>query len=47
VSEVHTHSDALRQKVVILFFLGLLFMAALMLGIGWACGDWGASALGG
>jgi len=41
VSEARTHSDALRQKVVILFFLGLLFMAALILGIGWACGDWG------
>jgi len=42
VSEARTHSDALRQKVVILFFLGLLFMAALTLGIGWACGDWGS-----
>lgn len=42
MSEARTHSDALRQKVVILFFLGLLFMSALILGIGWACGDWGS-----
>lgn len=34
-------SDSLRRKVVIIFFVGLLFMAVLAIGIGWACGDWG------
>jgi protein-S-isoprenylcysteine O-methyltransferase Ste14 len=32
--------------VVVLFFFGLLFMAVIALGIGWACGDWGRIRLG-
>ncbi|KAF0106751.1 MAG: protein-S-isoprenylcysteine O-methyltransferase-like protein [Anaerolineaceae bacterium] len=41
MSETRTHSDALRRRVIALFFLGLLSMAMLALGIGWACADWG------
>jgi protein-S-isoprenylcysteine O-methyltransferase Ste14 len=40
MNRLHEHSDALRQKVVILFFLGLFFMAALALGIDRLCPDW-------
>jgi protein-S-isoprenylcysteine O-methyltransferase Ste14 len=40
------HADALRQRVVILFFLGLLGMAILAVGIGCICGDWGRIRLG-
>lgn len=39
-------SDSLRRKVVIIFFLGLLFMVVLAIGIGWACADWGNIRLG-
>ncbi|MBN1449588.1 MAG: isoprenylcysteine carboxylmethyltransferase family protein [Anaerolineales bacterium] len=46
MSETRTHSDALRRLVIILFFLGLLSMAILALGIGWACADWGKIRLG-
>jgi protein-S-isoprenylcysteine O-methyltransferase Ste14 len=41
VSETRTHSDALRRRVVALFFLGLLFMAILALGIDRLCADGG------
>lgn len=41
MSRLREHSDALRRRVVVLFFLGLLFMAALALGIDRLCPDWG------
>lgn len=41
MSRLHEHSDALRQRVIILFFLGLLSMAVLALGIDRLCADWG------
>lgn len=46
MSESRPHSDSLRLRVVALFFLGLLVMAILALGIDWACGDWGRIRLG-
>jgi protein-S-isoprenylcysteine O-methyltransferase Ste14 len=46
VSETREHPDALRRRVIVLFFLGLLSMAMLALGIGWAFGDWGRIRLG-
>jgi protein-S-isoprenylcysteine O-methyltransferase Ste14 len=39
--EPYFHPDAVRLRVVALFFLGLLFMAILAVGIGWICADWG------
>ena len=42
MNEPRVHSDGLRRKVIILFYLGLLSMAIIALGIGWACGDWGS-----
>ncbi len=44
--EPHLRSDAIRQWVVAIFFLGLLFMAILAVGIGWICADWGRIRLG-
>ena len=46
MKETLGHSDALRRKVIILFFLGLLSMAITATGIGWACADWGRIRLG-
>lgn len=46
MNESRGHSEALRQRVVVLFFLGLLLMAIIALGIGWACADWGRISFG-
>lgn len=40
------HSESLRRRVVISFFLGLLLMAGIAMGIGWACDDWARLRLG-
>ena len=40
------HPEKLRRRVVALFFLGLLLMVVLALGIGWGCEDWGKVRLG-
>ena len=40
------HPEKLRHKVVALFFSGLLLMAVVAVGIGWACGDLGSIRLG-
>ena len=40
------HPVKLRRRVIILFFSGLLLMAALAVGIGWACADLGSIRLG-
>lgn len=37
--EPRRHSDAIRRRVIGLFFLGLLFMATLALGIDRICAD--------
>lgn len=39
--EPRRHSDAIRRRVVALFFLGLLAMVLLALGIDRFCADWG------
>ena len=44
--EPYLHPDAVRLRVVALFFLGLLFMAILAVGIGWVCADRGMVGLG-
>ena len=36
----------LKRKVISLFFLGLLLMIVIEVGIGWVCGDWGRIRLG-
>ncbi len=36
----------LKRKVISLFFLGLLLMIVVEVGIGWVCGDWGRIRLG-
>lgn len=36
----------LKRKVIRLFFLGLLLMGALEVGIGWICGEWGRFRIG-
>ena len=46
MSETREHPDALRRRVIVLFFLGLLSMVMLALGIGWVCADWGSIRLG-
>jgi hypothetical protein len=33
--------DVLKKRVICLFFLGLLLMIVIEVGIGWVCGDWG------
>ena len=44
--ESRAHSEALRRRVVAIFFLGLLLMVGIAIGIGWACADWGRIRLG-
>ena len=44
--EPYLHPGAVRLRVVALFFLGLLFMAGIAVGIGWLCGDRGKIHLG-
>ena len=46
MNEAREHEDSLRRRVIILFFLGLLMMAIVALGIGWLCADWGRIRLG-
>jgi protein-S-isoprenylcysteine O-methyltransferase Ste14 len=46
MKEPRQHSDGLRRRVVIIFFLGLLFMAGIAIGIGWVFDDWGRIRLG-
>ena len=46
MNETREHPDALRRRVIGLFFLGLLSMAMLALGIGWVSADWGRIRLG-
>lgn len=41
MNETREHPDMLRRRVIVLFFLGLLSMAMLALGIGWVSADWG------
>lgn len=40
------HPEALRRKVVILFFSGLLLMAVIAVGLGWVSAGWGSFYLG-
>jgi protein-S-isoprenylcysteine O-methyltransferase Ste14 len=35
------HPEKLRRRVITLFISGLLLMAIVAVGIGWACADWG------
>jgi protein-S-isoprenylcysteine O-methyltransferase Ste14 len=37
----------LKRKVITVFFLGLLLMIVVEVGIGWVCGEWGRIRLGG
>jgi len=46
MSQTKEHPETLRRKVIALFFLGLLLMAVIAVGIGWICGDWGRFQLG-
>ncbi len=46
MNEARGHSDGLRRRVIVLFFLGLLSMAILALGINRVCADWGRLRLG-
>lgn len=41
MNETRGRADTLRRRVIVIFFLGLLSMAIIAIGIGWACGDWG------
>lgn len=41
MNETRGRTDALKRRVIVLFFLGLLSMAIIAIGIGWVCGDWG------
>lgn len=41
MNETRERADTLRRRVIVHFFLGLLMMAIIAIGIGWACGDWG------
>lgn len=40
MEEPRLHSKRLRQRVIALFFLGLLFMAFIAIAIGWVSRDW-------
>lgn len=40
------HPEKLRQRVITLFFAGLLLMAVVAAGVGWACADLGRIRLG-
>ena len=44
--ESRAHSEALRRRVVAIFFLGLLLMVGIAIEIGWACAGWGRIRLG-
>jgi protein-S-isoprenylcysteine O-methyltransferase Ste14 len=46
MAQTNTHSDKLRQRVIALFFLGLLLMAVFAILLGYACADWGRFQLG-
>ncbi len=46
MNETLGRADTLRRRVIGLFFLGLLFMATLALGIDRLCADWGRIRLG-
>lgn len=46
MSQTREHSETQRQKVVVLFFSGLILIALIAVGIGWVCGDWGLVYLG-
>lgn len=46
MTESSLQPNAVRLRVVALFFLGLLFMAILAIGIGRICADWGSIRLG-
>jgi protein-S-isoprenylcysteine O-methyltransferase Ste14 len=46
MSEARGHPASLRRRVITLFYVGLLALALLALGIDRACGDWGMIHLG-
>jgi protein-S-isoprenylcysteine O-methyltransferase Ste14 len=46
MTQPQEHPEALRQRVIILFFSGLLLMAVVAVGIGWVCTDLGSIRLG-
>ena len=46
MNETIGRTDTLRRRVIVLFFLGLVMMAIIALGIGWLCADWGVIHLG-
>lgn len=46
MNQPEEHPEKLRRRVIALFFSGLLVLALIILGIGWACGDWGKVSLG-
>jgi|APMed6443717190_1056831.scaffolds.fasta_scaffold96598_2 protein-S-isoprenylcysteine O-methyltransferase Ste14 len=46
MNKTRGRADTLRRRVIVLFFLGLLMMAIIAIGIGWACGDWGRIRIG-
>jgi protein-S-isoprenylcysteine O-methyltransferase Ste14 len=46
MNQPEEHPQALRRRVITLFFSGLLFLAILAVGIGWVCADWGSIRLG-
>jgi protein-S-isoprenylcysteine O-methyltransferase Ste14 len=41
MSKYKTSEGVLKKQVISLFFLGLLLMIVIEVGIGWVCGDWG------
>lgn len=46
MSNAHGHSDSLRRRTIVIFYLGLLAMVLLALGVDRACGDWGSIRIG-
>jgi len=46
MNESFQHSENLRRKIIIIFFLGLLFMVGIAIAIGWVFNDWGRIRLG-